>query len=358
MTSAALTKTTAELQWKSWTLLILDGLRAPYWVVVLLLGVVVFAGQVVERSLSGSLEKLLDPRVLVFRLALPVLTVYMLLALKTLKTSALPLLADIRPAVRADDATFDRYVRDMLHTSRRAEAILAGVALAIMIAWFFVFRLPVPLMFDRYLPANPLQALTITTSYVIFGWAGLCLVYSSIRFGRGLGTVAAHPLTVNAFDPDSLLGFGRLSLRYSLTLAMTILLLVIPLGAPARPIEFAVLLLASLASLSALIFPLWGVHRQMARGRDATAARISEELDACQTTLMTTETLDAPALSDLTDRTEKLMLLRTMIYKSPTWPFRSMPAVARVVLASMSPFLVFIINEIIRTYLLPMLGVR
>lgn len=360
MTSAVQPQSNTRPQWTTWTQLSLDSLRVPYWVVALALGVIVFAGQVIERSLSGPLSDLLDPGILAFRLALPVLTVYMLLALKTLKTSALPILADVRPAVQIDDATFDQHVRHMLHTSRRVEAILAGASLAIVIAWFFLFRLPLPLMSKTYmyLPSNLLQALVILASYVIVGWAGLSLVYSSIRFGRGLGKLTESPLAVNVFDPDNLLGFGRLSLRHSLTVAATILLLVIPLGTPTEPAEYAVLLLASMASLSVLIFPLWGVHKQMARAREVAAGRISGELAECQKHLLTAPTLDTPLLSDLTDRSDKLLSLRSTIYRSPTWPFRSMPSIVRVVLASMSPFLVFIVNEIIRTYLLPMFGVR
>lgn len=358
MTSTLQARTTDGHRWTLWTRLSLDSLRAPYWAVAALLGAIVFAGQVIERSLSGPLSELLVPRVLAFRLALPVLTIYMLLALKALKTSALPLLADIRPSVQIDDAAFDRDVRAMLHTSRRAEALLAAVALAIMIAWFFVFRLPVPLTLDAPLPANPLQAAVILGSYVIFGWAGLCLVYSSLRFGRGLGKLADRPLRINVFDPDDLLGFGRLSLRHSLTVALTILLFVIPLGAPSEPIEYTVLLLASLGSLSALVFPLWGVHKQMAHARDSAAKRIGRELGECQSAMMTAPALDESTLAALADRTDKLMALRSMIYKSPTWPFRNVPSVVRVVIAAMSPFLIFIVNEIIRTYLLPAIGVR
>lgn len=358
MTSAAPPQTIPHSQWHPWTLLSLDRLRAPYWSVVLLLGAIVFAGQLVERSLVGPLSDMLIPRVLEFRLALPLLTVYMLLALKTLKTSALPLLARIRSSVQIGDEAFDQSVRSMVQTSRRAEAILALIALAIVVTWFLVFRLPIPLTVEEHLPGSPLQAVVILASYLIFGWAGLCLVFSSIRFGRALGQLANKPLIVNVFDPDDLLGFGQLSLRESLTVAMTILLLVIPLGAPSEPMEYAVLLLASLASLSALIFPLWGVHKQMSRARDITAGRIGGELADCHLQLMASTALDTATLSELTNRTEKLLSLRSIIYKSPTWPFRNMPSVVRVVLASMSPFLVFIINEIIRTYLFPVFGVR
>ncbi len=247
MTSAVQPQSSTRPQWTTWTQLSLDSLRVPYWVVAVTLGVIVFAGQVTERSLAGPLSDLLDPGVLAFRLALPVLTVYMLLALKTLKTSALPILADVRPAVQIDDATFDYMCATCCTPAAAPRQSWPARRLAIVIAWFFVFRLPLPLM-GIELPSVPLQALVIVASYVIFGWAGLTLVYSSIRFGRGLGGLTESPLAVNVFDPDDLLGFGRLSLRHSLTVAVTILLLVIPLGTPTEPAEYAVLLLASMAS--------------------------------------------------------------------------------------------------------------
>lgn len=359
VTSAAPTQTIPRPQWQAWTLLSLDRLRAPYWVVALLLGAVVFTGQAIERSLAGPLTDLLDPQVLVFRLALPILTIYMLLAVKTLKTSALPILAAIRAAVRIGDSAFDNQVRAMLLITRRAEAALAAAAAAIIFAWFFVLRLPLPLMPGRYfLPANLWQAFVILAAYVIFAWSGLTLVYSSIRFARGLGKLSQLPLLINVFDPNNLLGFGRLSLRQSMTVAVTILLFVVPLGMPADVVEYGVLLLASMASLSALIFPLWGAHQQMAHARNAAASRIGSELAECQSRLMAATTLDAPTLADLADRIEKLSSIRSLIYKSPTWPFRNMPSVVRVVAAAMSPFLVFIVTEIIRTYLLPLIGVR
>ena len=80
--------------------------------------------------------------------------------------------------------------------------------------------------------------LVILASYVIFGWAGLCLVYSSLRFAHGLGKLAGSPLTINVFDPDDLLGFGKLSpAPKRMTVAVTILLFVIPLGTPSRPLN-------------------------------------------------------------------------------------------------------------------------
>ncbi|MFN2165169.1 MAG: hypothetical protein ACK2U9_02785 [Anaerolineae bacterium] len=357
MTVAAQLETKSSPSWKAWTELSLDRFRAPYWVVAVALGLVVLSEQIMERLLVSSVDELFQPRVLAVRSALPVLTIYMLLALKTLKTSALPQLAQIRPSVKITDAEFDGFVRRMLYTSWQAEVTLLASSLLVVLTWFVVIRQSFPLMPGVFLPANAARAALAVIAYTIFGWAGLSLVYSSLRFGRGLAALADQPLIVNVFDPGGLLGFGRLSLRHSLTVAVTILLFIIPLGRPTEVYEYAVIFLASMASLTALVLPLWGVHRDMAKAREDAAARISRELADCQARLMNSPELDLPTLTTLSERTEKLVGLRSLIYKTPTWPFRDVFAVFRVLLAAMSPLLIFALQEVIRTYVLPFFGI-
>ena len=76
--------------WQAYTRLSLDRLPIPFWAAALILGLVVLAEQVMERTVLGSLPNAITVSMVEKRLALPLLTVYMLLALKTLKTSALP----------------------------------------------------------------------------------------------------------------------------------------------------------------------------------------------------------------------------------------------------------------------------
>jgi hypothetical protein len=68
--------------------------------------------------------------------------------------------------------------------------------------------------------------------------------------------------------------------------------------------------------------------------------------------------LTGEALTELSEHTNKLVGLRAIIHKSPTWPFRNVSSVVRVVLAAMSPLLYFVLNEMIRTYILPILGIE
>ncbi len=58
----------------------LDRAPMPYGVMALLLGAVVLAEQIMEQALLGPIEKFFTPNNLRFGLALPALTIYMLLA--------------------------------------------------------------------------------------------------------------------------------------------------------------------------------------------------------------------------------------------------------------------------------------
>ena len=347
---------TLQARWQPWTATLLDRIPLPYGLTALLLGVVVLLEQVLEQSLLGPVARFFAPHSLRLGLAMPVLTVYMVLAIKLLKRSSLPSLAHLRPVVRVDDAAYDAHVRDILYTGRREELLLLLAALALMVVWFVVLRLPYP-MIQNVRPTNAGQMLLTILAYTIFAWAGLTLVENTLRFGRGLRNLARQPLNINALDPGNVLPFGRLSLRHSLTVAATILLFVLPLGAPGSGLEYSILALASLASLSALLLPLWGVHQKMGAGRDQVAASISRELAGCQARLVE-KGISQADLKEVAERTEKLIELRTTLYRTPTWPFRNAIALTRVVLAALSPLLYFILNEVLRTYVLPVLGIR
>jgi hypothetical protein len=96
----------------------------------------------------------------------------------------------------------------------------------------------------------------------------------------------------------------------------------------------------------------------MEKARTKVAARINCQLAECQSRLMSAGGLTGEALTELSEHTNKLVGLRAIIHKSPTWPFRNVSSVVRVVLAAMSPLLYFVLNEMIRTYILPILGIE
>jgi hypothetical protein len=60
-------------------------------------------------------------------------------------------------------------------------------------------------------------------------------------------------------------------------------------------------------------------------------------------------------VTELNARTNALVNLRKTILESPNWPFRSNTAVARAVLAAMSPLIYFVLTELVRVYIVPVL---
>lgn len=351
---------TAVERWLPWARLSLDRLPIPYRGVAVLLGLLMLAEQVMEQALIGPVKAFLIPNNLGSGLALPILIVYMLLAIKSLKVNSLPELARLRSTVQISDEAYDQAVKRIIYTSPRDETVIFLLAFGLMALWFIVLRLPYPMMTSRgtTLPANLWQALLTLGMYTTFASVGLILLWSTWRFGQGLDRLSRQPLTINAFDPDNVLPFGRLSLRHSLTVAVTVLLLLIPLGIPGSLLSYSVLTLASLTSLSALILPLWGVHQQMKQARDQVATRLSSEMAGCQTRLMSSIDLNNEDLNSLTSRVEKLNELRSALYRAPAWPFRNAATTVRVVLAALSPLLYFILNEILRSYVFPVLGIQ
>lgn len=357
---ASATSPTSVERWLPWTRLSLDRSPIPYRGSVMLLGLLMLAEQVMEQSLIGPVKAFLIPNNLGTGLAMPILLVYMLLAIKSLKVNSLPELARLRSTVQISDDAYDQAVKRIVYTSRRDETIIIVLAFGLIALWFVVLRLPYPMMTSRgtTLPANLWQALLTLSLYTTFASVGLILLWSTWCFGQGLDHLSRQPLTINTFDPDNVLPFGRLSLRHSMTVAMTVLLLLIPLGIPGSLLSYSVLMLTSLTSLSALILPLWGVHQQMKYARNQVATRISNEMAGCQTRLMSTIDLSNEDLNSLTSRVEKLNELRSALYRAPAWPFRNAAATVRVVLAALSPLLYFILNEILRSYVFPILGIQ
>ncbi|MCB0077209.1 MAG: hypothetical protein KDD73_07260 [Anaerolineales bacterium] len=345
-------------RWMPLTQLWMDRLPGPYWLWALLLGAVVFAEQIMEQRLLGPWSRLQEPQILLFSLALPLLTTYMFIVLRRLKQDSLVDLAALRPVVKIDDRAFDHAVKKAIVTSERARWIMLGLAAAIVVGWFAVARLPYPLVSSQTLPANPLAVLLTLVAYTIFGMAGLLLVYSGVRFGHGIAMLAEAPLAINLWDAQPLLPFGRLSLRYSLAIAGMVLLILIPFGVPEAAEDYLVISLASLGSLSALILPLRGVHRQMVHVRNKAASHISDELADCQVSLVSADGLREISPKALVERIEPLMALRSRVNNAPTWPFLNVSAMIRVTLAALSPLLYFVLNEVVRTYLLPLLGVQ
>ncbi len=345
-------------RWLGWGKPVTERLPLPYPLILAVLGVVLLATQLLlyaQRDPSGLYRQ---PVVLSRHLALPVFTFYMLIMLRTLKYRAVAALQDLRLAVKVSDDEYDRLVLATIKTTPWHAIVLLAIAAASTLLWFVVLQgaLPfnaLPQLGREYLSTSIPTALLTLISYSVFGWAGLELVVATIRFGRGLGALAEHPLVVNVFDPTNLLPFGTLALLHSISVAGVVVGLLILLGQPEFLLDYIVVLLGSLTSVLALVLPLVGVRKRMLQAKHEAVELIHHRLSDCQTTLLALKDHNPDAIKALTNATDNLISLRKTILAQPSWPFRNSLAVLRVTLTAFTPAAYFILNELIRAYLLP-----
>ncbi|MCC7354349.1 MAG: hypothetical protein IT330_11385 [Anaerolineae bacterium] len=343
-------------RWFRWTT-VFERLPVPYaWTIILVSAVVMVVEQVLEHWIGGFTSAHFTTTMLLRRLTLPLLTVYMLTMLRLLKRTAIKALGELRPAVQIGDQEYDNRVRRMVGTDRRMEALLLLASAVVVVIVFVVFHSSFPIYGWVYLPANPFIALFMLGAYTLFGWVGLTLVYSTLRFGQALGNLARCPLEVNVFDPTNLLPFGRLALIHSLPPAGVVLILIIALGRPTGALDYMVILLATLASLMALVIPLLGVHEQMDEAKDKALVKIHEEFKGLYKAFFDSPHLETKEIGDITNRTGTLVNLRRLIQEAPSWPFRDAATTVRAVVAATSPLIYFLLIEITRLYVLPLLN--
>jgi hypothetical protein len=352
--SAALTPAKAGLvrRWCAWPAIALERLPWPYPVSVALLTLLAVGEQILEYALeqgaTGGQPPMSPLRLAVF----PILVAYILIHLGILKRAAVEALAELRPTVLVGDEEYEGRVRSMVAASPRVELGLMVASLALVLVLFAVLRADL-LNTNRSLPASVPAAAFIVAMYALLGWLLLTVVYTSLRHARGLYALAHRPLTINVFDPASLLPFGWLGLIQSLPLVGIVLVPLILFGPPTG--GGYLVIGVSAVSFLALFVPLWGVHAQIDRAHERALADIYGQIERIRDILFQGVDADVPNLAALADRTALLMNLRKVIQETPNWPFRDSAAVARAIVAVTSPLVYVVLTELIRTYVFPLL---
>jgi hypothetical protein len=339
-------------EWWRWTAVGPSRLPLPYWPIIVVVAIIALLAQSLEMTLLGAhLDGISGREALVF-LSIPFIFVYVLVALRALKSGTVRLLNRIRRVVLIADDAFDAHVHAIVCIPFRIEMLLLAASIAFVSILLLPLQLPTPMGSGQLkLPLEPWQASLIILSYSLLGWLILLLIYTSVRLGRGLSRLADEPIKINVFDPLDRLPFGQLSLLHSLTLAGLILVLVIPLGRPTEVVDYVVLILLSIGSLAALVLPLRGIHRQVQRAKTDVLERLYIEFDEVQSAVMMNRDLDSAELKELSERVRVLNELRTTVLHAPTWPFRNASAAIRASLAALSPILYFAITELLRSLL-------
>jgi hypothetical protein len=206
-----------------------------------------------------------------------------------------------------------------------------------------------------YLPGDSLAKALILLEYTVVGWAILGLVYNTIRRARALGRLSHEKLDVDVFDTTKLLPLGNIALAASLAPAGIIVILLVGYGRPSQPLSWSVLLLATLASVLALLLPLRGIHRQMTHAKAAALANLNAQIRAIYVRV-NVGPLDAAESGRLSGQVSTLVTLRKTVGEMTTWPFRDTLALGRAVLIASAPLIYTIVSELIKVIWINQLG--
>lgn len=322
-------------------------------VLIVALGLVAL-GQLVEDLSDGTL-RMVTPSRSIPRWTMIGLVLYELLMTAVVERTVRRSLEPLRRVVKLDGTAFGSYEQRMQRRAARTDIVLLLVAAAVVVFLFLVVGYELldddPLVDQRNpLPEAPLSAFVVLVGYTVVGWAGLRLIYVAARLGRLLGRLSREPLEVNVFDTTPLLPFGNIALAVAFAPAGIIAILLIGLGAPGSVLGWTVLLLATAASLLALLLPLRGVHRQMSQAKDNALATVNDRISGLYEDISRTPAPDAGDLTRFRDTASALIPLRKTVEEMTTWPFRDTVAFGRAVLIAMAPLIYTTLSELIKVF--------
>ena len=333
----------------------LDRIRFPSKYVAIVAAAIVIAGQFAEDITDSPPLQMLPAEFAGPRWTFIAVVLYELLILRLVDRTVRRSLPSFERVLRLDQAAFRAYVHRLRPPDPMTSLVILAISALIVTVLFAGLGLELPLVNDPvtgvplFLPPDPPAAFVILAGYTVAGWAGLSLIYLTISLGRALGELCSEPMEIDVFDTTNLLPFGNIALASALAPVGIIGIFLFGLGPPQSWLSWSVLLLAAVASIVALLFPLRGIHRQMSDAKEAVLANLNakianvyEEVDRKHE--------DTTAFAALNARTNTLVPLRKAVHEMTTWPFADTVAFGRAVLIASSPLIYTALNELIKIF--------
>ena len=326
--------------------------------VVIVAVAVVIVGQLVEDQADTSPGRLfsLDPATRRWTLIGLVLYILVISAFvnRTLQRS----LALLQPVLKIDADAYRAYQMRVRPLHVRIDLVLLAASAVITTILFAVLGVELPLSNNPrsttpvVLPVAALPALAVLAGYTVVGWAGLRVVVGAVRLGRALGRLSAEPFHIDVFDTTPLVPFGNIALAIALAPAGIIVLLLIGIGPPTQPLGWTVLLLATLASVLALLLPLRGIHHQMSEAKDAALSTLNARISALYDEISTSPRVPDQVVARYRDTVSTLLPMRKTVEEMTTWPFRDTVAFGRAVLIASAPLIYTTLSELITVFVI------
>jgi hypothetical protein len=329
-------------------------------VVVAAVGLAV-AGQLAEDLADSKPLEMLPPVFTASRWTVVAVVAYMLLISRVVDRTVQRAIPSIERVMKVEAPIVRSYIQRLQPVEVRTNLVLLAASAIIVTTLFAGLGLEMPVTDNPetgeplFLPPSPLGAVAVLAGYTVLGWAGLSLIYLTVRLGRALGALCREPLAVDVFDTTNLLPLGNIALAGALAPVGIIVIFLVGLGEPTHWISYIVLLLAAVASLLALLLPLRGVHRQMSDAKDAVVvdinARLAEIYDEVRRSPFA-----SPEIPGLNGRTNTLIPLRKTVAEMTTWPFADTVSFGRAILIASAPLIYTVLSELIKVFWINGLG--
>jgi hypothetical protein len=276
---------------------------------------------------------------------------YMLVISHVLDRTVLRSIDSLKLALQVSDEGFRPYALRMRPPEPKVDIGLLMLSALIVIILFPVVDVELPissgLNLQPHLRQGP-NAAFIVAGYTIVGWAGLRLFYVTTRMARVLGDMSHQPLDINVFDTTNLLPFGNIALTVALAPVGVIAILITGLGIPHLALSYGALTLAIVASILALLLPIRGTHRQMAKAKRAVLARLNGRIQQVYDEVIGSSTTEAVEMARLANRSNTLIPLRKTVQEMTTWPFRDTVTFGRAVLIASAPIVYALVIELLK----------
>lgn len=322
----------------------------------------VAAGQIAEDLADSPPLQMLEPDTTVVRWTVVVAVLYMLATARWVDHAVDRWIVALDGVFKIDRARLERYTDGLRPPRPFVQIALFVVSSVIVILLFEVLRSSLPTddpvtHGQLFIPPMGPSAAVILAAYAVVGWAILSLVYATIQRAQALGRLSREPIEVDVFDTTKLLPLGNIALATALAPAGIIVILLVGYGRPSQPLSWAVVLLATLASVLALLLPLRGIHRQMAHARYAALARLNGHLHGMYDIVNSAGDIDMTESAIRNNKVAALTALRATVLQMTTWPFRDSLAFGRAVLIASAPLIYTVISELIKAiWIKPLTG--
>lgn len=326
----------------------------PVLLIAVAVGIVLI-GQLVEDLADSQPLQMLTPITSSRRWTLVGVVLYELVIALVLYRTVRRSLPSMERVLRIDAESFRAYVHQMELPGVTVNAVLLAASALITTVLFVVLGRDLPLTNDPvtnqplYLSGGAAASLAILAGYTVVGWAGLRLIYVTVRVGRALGAMCRERLEVDVFDTSNLLPFGNIALASSMAPVGIIVVLLVGLGQPTNWFSWTVLLLAAIAALLALLLPLRGIHRQMSDAKESVLADLNARIRHVYDDVSRTS-LDSSHAPGLNERTNTLIPLRKTVGETTTWPFADTVAFGRAILIASAPLIYTVLSELIKVF--------